>query len=560
MLSQLTIKNFGLIDTIIIEFAKNLNTLTGETGAGKSIVIDALRYVLGDRINSDQIRNPQEPCTVEAIFDLSANTLSHDPLFCEFVSSDDPVTFIIQRTYLPDGKNKIKINGTGITVTQLKEIGNHLVDFHGPHDHQSLLAQESHIAIIDRLSNLTDIQKLYHQEYIQYVSLQEKLNELRHAASSRERELDLLIHQIKELERVPLEPTKYHEYRQQQTMLNNAEKLYEYTNQLIQVLENENTGMNENIHQAFNILSGLNKTDKDTEIFTHHLNQIQSNNDQLLDGLKTYLERLSFEPHEAQKINSFCDTYHDILRKYGPAIEDAQSFYQQAKAKYDFLINLEHSDHALRQNIDTSKEKLETLAKKITVQRKKTGTVLEKTIEKELADLGIKNVQFQCRIETTELNRTGKDTVAFYISPNVGETLKPLAEIVSSGEAARVMLALKKALIDVDPIPVLIFDEIDAQIGGRLGSIIGEKLLQLAQKRQVILITHLPQIAAFAHAHFKVIKEIKNNRTITRVELLNSDDRVSELTHMLSGDNKTDIARKHAQTMLDQAQKNKLTH
>ncbi|MFH1645915.1 MAG: DNA repair protein RecN, partial [Candidatus Omnitrophota bacterium] len=283
------------------------------------------------------------------------------------------------------------------------------------------------------------------------------------------------------------------------------------------------------------------------------LTRIQSDTEELLSELNSYTESLSFEPEEAQRVNAQYNIYYDILRKYGPTIKDAEVFFINAKERFELLNNLEQNSADLDKKIELSKNNLKKTASKITAIRKKQAMFLKDTIEKELSELGIKNVQFECRVEKNELTINGADSVTFYISPNLGEELKPLAEIVSSGEAARVMLALKKALTEVDPIPVLIFDEIDAQIGGRLGTIIGKKLKSIAENRQVILITHLPQIASFADRHFKVFKTVENNRTTTTVSKLEGETRVKELAEMMSGDEKTDISLEHARKILNQA-------
>lgn len=552
MINQLTIQNFGLIDKLSIEFYNGLNILTGETGAGKSILIDALRYALGERLDPSQIRNPELPCTVEAALNLSKEELLTNLLFSEHITKDDP-SLIINRAYMPDGKSKIKINGFAVTLSQLKEIGNHLIDFHGPNDHQMLLSQESHIGILDRLCGIDEHKNIYNEQYKSYTELQKKLSEIKNGRESRDRDIDLLSHQIKELEQAPLDEEKYNELLQKQARLNNSEKLYECANNLIQIFENEKSGVSDALRQTIISMKTLTSIDENTTQFAGRLNQIQESANELISDLQNYLENLSFEPGEAKEINTKCDIYYDIKRKYGPRLLDAEAFYKNIKQKYDFLINLEHNDAELKQKIETILKLLAQTAGKITKERKKTGIGLEQTIEKELKELGIQHVRFQCRIEKTDINQDGQDKITFYISPNLGEDLKPLSEIVSSGEAARVMLALKKALIKVDPIPVLIFDEIDAQIGGRLGTITGKKLRELSKNRQVILITHLPQIASFADAHFKVSKKAEKNRTTTTVDLLDGEMRTKELAKMMSGEKETEIALTHAQELLTKA-------
>lgn len=554
MLSQLTIQNFGLIDRVSIEFCDQLNILTGETGAGKSILIDALRLALGERLNSSQIRDPKLPCTIETVFELTQKDMREHEVFKDYLSEDEP-TLIITRSYLPDGRSKNKVNGFSVTVAQLKEIGNHLIDFHGPHDHQMLLSSDSHLSMLDKLVNFADLKMQYTEVYREYTQIKRKVCGLKDLAESRDRDMDLLNHQIKELEQIPLESSCYEDLLQQQIKINNTEKLYESVNQLIQLFENDPSGITENIRQAFGPLKALNDIDEKTSQWMDNLDQLQENSQQLLLDLKDYAESLCFEPSEAQEINKQCDIYENIKRKYGPTLEDAQNFYAKSKERYELLGNLDHNNSELQKQIHNAEKELKQIANKITKKRKEASLLLQNTIEKELTELGIIHVKFECRFQTQDLGPHGQDKVCFYISPNAGEDLKPLAEIVSSGESARVMLALKKALIKVDPIPVLVFDEIDAQIGGRLGTITGRKLREISRNRQVILITHLPQIASFADAHFKVEKIIKAGRSLTTISRLDAQTRVKEIAKMMSGDKTSHISVTHAEDMLVKASK-----
>ena len=554
MLSSLTIQNFGLIDRLSLEFDGGLNILTGETGAGKSIVIGALRIALGERVSSSQLRDAKKPCVVEAAFDLKSRELRGLDVFEDFLSNEDP-SLIIQRTYSPDGRNKVKINGLSVTIGQLKMIGDYLIDFHGPHDHQMLLSSDSHKGMLDRLVDFGSLLSDYGKVYTEYSQLQKKLEEIQGLAVSRDRELDLIAHQVKELEQVPLEDEAYEDLAQTQTKINNAEKLNDCAGQLIQLLEGGQNGVSESIRQSFGPMRTLNKIDERTASLMGSLDQFQEINEQLLAELHDYTRGLSFDPQEAQEVNNRIDMYDDIKKKYGPTLADAKTFYEEILQKYDLLMNLEHNDSELRQGLESLKKNLISEARKITKVRQKAAVALKQTIEKELSELGIAKVKFEARVEQSEFGNDGQDTITFFISPNAGEDLKPLAQIVSSGEAARVMLALKKALIKVDPIPVLIFDEIDAQIGGRLGTITGKKLREISGSRQVILITHLPQIASFADIHFKVVKSVKDGRALTTVEVLDKEQRVNEIAKMMSGEKTSRVSVEHAHDMLAKAGK-----
>jgi len=372
-------------------------------------------------------------------------------------------------------------------------------------------------------------------------------------AQTRQRDLDLLTHQVKELEALPLSTEKHEELLQEETKLNNAQKLHEHIQTLLRLLDDEESGANVLLRKAFSPLKSLTQIDEKSAKLLDQLSNIQDQSNDLISQLNDYADGLNFDEQTAQNIHNQCDAYADIKRKYGPTLEDAQNFYTQAKEKLDLIKNFEHNDQKLRDTLKSQEKELAQIAQKMTKSRQKSAEDLKTTIESELKELGILQVKFEVRFEKVPFNADGHDKIVFYISPNAGEDLKPLAQIVSSGEAARLMLALKKALIKVDPIPVLIFDEIDAQIGGRLGTITGKKLKELSSCRQVILITHLPQIASFADRHLKVSKSVKAGRTTTEVFLVEGKKRVEEIAQMMSGTNTTKISISHAEAMLAQA-------
>lgn len=554
MLTQLTIKNFGLINDLTIEFTKGLNILTGETGAGKSILIEAIRYLLGERISSSQIRDIKNSCIVEGVFELSKNLIDN-PIIKEFLAGDDS-ELIINRNYSADGKNKIKINGLNITISQLKILGDNLVDIHGAYDHQKLLSPQEHIKILDRLSEVEELKNNFYKLYCQYSDLNNQLNELIQTAKSQSQELETLDYQIKELETVPLDLDKHNQFFNDQKRLQNGERIYENGNAIINALEDNDTGIKSILKQIWLALKNLNQLDESTikysQIFTNITDQIND----LSGQLNSYVDSSAFNPQEANNINATCDIYNTLKRKYGQTIEEVINYYQKIKQRYELLVNIENSDKKIRRDMANLEVELKKLGDKLSKQRKTKAVSLKNTIEEELSQLGMPAVKFICQITSQELNAQGYDNVAFYFSSNLGEDLKPLAQIASSGEAARVMLALKKALIKVDTIPTLIFDEIDAQIGGRLGTITGKKLKELSLNRQVILITHLPQIAAFADSHFKVFKKVENKRTNTFVELLNNKARTQELANMMSGQEKSEISLKHACELISKAERN----
>lgn len=549
MLTQLTVHNYGLIDQLSVEFHEKLNILSGETGAGKSIVVGALRAALGDKMDVSQLREADQPSVIEAVFDCGKNDLCWCEQLQEFMDADDS-TLVIHRTLTPQGRHKIKVNGQAVNIGQLKAIGNRLMDFHGPHDHQMLLNSDYHIELLDQLCDFDESMKQYRQAYKRYLEIKKKIDDLSQMARTRDRELDLLIHQITDLSQVELDEEVYQDILQQKIRVDNAQRLNEAVRNILDLMDEGECSSGELIRQCFSAMNQLNRLDEQCSTFGDELTQIQESHGLLVANLRDYAMSLQFNEQDAQDIHAKSDIYEDIIRKYGPTLDDAKKFYAEAKEKQALLDDLEHNDQELRVQMEKINLELEGFAEKISHLRKKRARALKKTIEKELKELGIAHVRFEAKITKKEFEENGRDAVEFYISPNAGEDLKPMAEIVSSGEAARVMLALKKALIEVDPIPVLVFDEIDAQIGGRLGTITGEKLRDIAQYRQVILITHLPQIASFGDRHHKVIKSVKDSRSITEVIQLDEKQRIVELAQMMSGENESKLSVQHAKDML----------
>lgn len=553
MLKEIIIHNFGLIDELKLEFNSNLTIFTGETGAGKSIILGALRFVLGERFTSSLMRDKSKKCSVQAIFEPSKETFKEIPELSQHIS-DNETELIISRTITPDQKNKISINGLRQTVRDLKALGDKLIDFHGPHDHQMLLSKDAHIMILDRLCAFEKIKSEYQREYDLYTSLQSKLKNLNKFAANRERDLDILSFQIKELEQVDLTLEAYNETLNAFKKIQNAQKLYHEASTLLSLFEAEDQGLSDMTAKACSISSKLSATDEEAHKIETAVSELQNANDSIIIDLQNYLDSISFEPGEAEEITEKCDSYNSIIKKYGPEIEDAADFYAKAKDKYETLIDYEHNDSKLKKELENAKNTLLNTAKTISAKRKKTAKELQGIIESELKDLGIKHVKFECRFERKELDFDGIDDITFYISPNAGEDLKPLSEIVSSGEAARLMLALKRALTKVDPIPVLVFDEIDAQIGGRLGTITGRKLKEISGNRQVLLITHLPQIAAFADEHINVSKNVHNNKTFIQVSNITQAQRLEELSRMMGDDFDNNVAIRHAEEMIKKAE------
>lgn len=550
MLTQIQVQNFALAGKASLSFSPKLNVLTGETGAGKSILIDAIRFVLGERV---EVRPAEgQSCSVEAVFELEKALRNHEWLE-PYRNEDDDSVLILRKDVNAEGKSKVWINGRAATTAALKQIGGLLIDIHGQYDHQQLLDAASHLDLVDRFAKIENLKKDYETVYSEYRSFVQRRDELARLAEGRERELDLLKYQVEEIERAQLQEGEEEELKTEQARYANSEKLYEACTRVLNFLESEERSVSDLLGHAHRDVIFLAKLDPSMETAKTEFENVQLGFEEMSRTFRDYLEGLSFDPDRLAEIEKRLDLIDLLKRKYGGSIGRVLEFFETSKKRYDELSNKEVYEKEIGASIKRILPKLQKLADELTLARKKAGALLKKTIETELGDLQIPYAKFECRIAPKEFAADGQDQVEFMISLNAGEAVLPLAKIISGGEVSRVMLALKKALIKVDPVGTLIFDEIDANIGGRLGEVTGQKLKEISAARQVLLITHLPQIASFADCHFKVAKKVKDGKTVTDYRVIEGEERVSELAQMMSGKKETEISKKHAQEMLSRA-------
>ncbi len=551
MLTQIQVQNFLLAGKASLPFSPELNVLTGETGAGKSILIDAIRFVLGERV---EVRPAEgQTASVEAVFELHDKALRGHEWLEPYKSEDDEDVLILRKEVNLEGKSKVWINGRAATTAALKQIGSLLIDIHGQYDHQLLLDAASHLGLVDRYAKTEDLRKEYGEVYAGYHTLIQRREELAKLAEGRERELDLLKYQVEEIEKADLSESEEEELKTEQARFGNSEKLYEACSRALEYLEGEERSVSELLAKAQRDVSLLAKLDPSIENTKTEFENVQLGFEEMSRSLRDYQESLSFDPDRLSEIEKRLDLIDLLKRKYGSTVGKVLEFFENARRRFDELNNKEVYEKEIEQNLKKILPKLESLADQLTAGRKKAGVLLKKTIETELGDLQIPYAKFECGITQTDFSASGRDGVEFLISLNAGEPVMPLAKIISGGEVSRVMLALKKALIKVDPVGTLIFDEIDANIGGRLGEVTGQKLKEISQARQVLLITHLPQIASFADRHFKVAKKVKDGKTVTEYRVIEGEERVRELAQMMSGRKESEISKKHAEEMLSRA-------
>ncbi len=561
MLQELKITNFAIIDNLSVDFQPGLNVLTGETGAGKSIIIDALNLILGGRADTDSIRTSESSATVEAVLKIDdAATL--DRIRDLGIETDDEV--IIKRIITLEGKNRTYLNNSSITVSALAEIGNHLIDIHGQHDHQSLLHPEQHIELLDRFGKLTKEKSAYTTEYGQYQKKMEQLRTLQAHQSDRLQRQDLLTFQIEEIDKAALEPGEEDDLRGEKNKLNHAEKLHQSVQDTLNALSDRDGSVLELLGRVDRDLEKLPEIDPQLEAQTQRAHNAFYEAQELAEELRDYLKGIEFNPSRLEEIEDRLAEINGLKRKYGNDVAAILEYREKIGEELKSLSMGEEAIDSIEKEIEAHRKTLSNLAVDLARKREKTAEKLKKGVEKELKDLSMKHVQFGVRFvyepdengfttyekKKVKTHANGIGTVEFLFSPNLGEDLKPLARIASGGELSRVMLSLKSILNEQDDIPILVFDEVDAGIGGNVAEKVGVKLKTIASRKQVFCITHLAQIAGMASVHYRVHKSVTGKRTRSTITPLTYDERVEEIARMSGGEIITDATLQHAKEML----------
>ncbi|MDP3920460.1 MAG: DNA repair protein RecN [Candidatus Omnitrophota bacterium] len=559
MLTQISIKNFALIDEMTLDFGAGLNALTGETGAGKSILIDALRMALGERMEIEMVRDKSRPCIIEAAFLATDENLRNKEIFQQILEEGDEYV-ILKREVTLAGRSKNFVNGRVVNLSALRDIACALVDFHGHYDNQRLFEPDSHLEFIDRLAGIVagpsaSLLESYRVIYHQFQKLLRKKESLLAARDGKERQVDLLKYQIEEIESVNPKPDEDLHLTEEKIRLAHAQKLYDLTSEILTALDEKEDSASSLLGSISRCFDDWHRIDDSIEKTKEEMGAVGLNLEEIIRTVQDYRADLSFDEDRLEELESRIDRMEHLKRKYGITIQQVLEFCSEAKEKLDALENSEVYEKDLDKEIDEVLTGLKQNAAALSQKRVKRAADLGKVVEGELRELNIRHARFECRASKGDFGPRGQDIIEFFMSPNAGEPLKPLAEIASSGEASRIILALKRALMKVDSIPTLIFDEIDANIGGRLGRVVGDKLKQISGERQVLLITHLPQIASYADRHIKVEKWVEKGKTQVAYKVLAGQERVQELAQMMSGEDETQISKTHAQEMLKSASK-----
>ncbi len=596
MLTTLRIKNLALVTDLTLELQPGCNVITGETGAGKSIIIGALDLVLGERADRTLIRSGEESCSVEAVFEvtqlcarqlerrapprresashpLAEPVLGAPPPLNQFLEENglEPCAdgqLVLKRTFSANGANRQFVNGSPTTLNTLTTIGEWLVDIHGPHDHQSLLHPAKQLLILDAFGRLEKEREAFSELVRRRTALAAEKSALIVDEKTYAQQLDLLRFQVQEITAARMQPGEDERVEQEFNRASNAARLLQLSQAAVDALSESDNSVLTRAGAVGRALQELQRVDPGAAPLAEWHAQAVGTLRELQAALSRYAEKVDVDPARLAGLEERLDLIHSLKRKYGATLAEVVAFGEEAKRKLQSLEGRDAELARLNAELQKLEAEISRAGEKLSDARRKAIPPLAKAAGRQLEDLGFKQSKFEVAIksataEVTKLksneNRslltpaaaiktTGLDEIEFQFAPNPGEPAKPLRAIASSGEMARVMLALKTVLAAEDEIPVLVFDEVDANVGGETAHAVGEKMRQIAAKRQVLCITHLPQVAAPADAHYVVNKEIKNGRTISEIHLLDKKERVTELTRMLGGQH--DAARKHAEALL----------
>lgn len=558
MLSHLSIQNMAIIESLELDLNSNMTVLTGETGAGKSIIIDAISLLIGDRASTDLIRHHEEMAVVEGVFEIEDN----QPLKAYLTEHEIPyeTQLIVKRTIKRSGSGQIRVNGELLSANQLKEIGQYLVDIHVQHDTHRLFNQDYNYQLIDHFDTSEKVgilNEAYQEALNGYQAAKKKYNDFKKNAENIQKRLDLIIFQKNEIEKINLKVGEFDELEERRHLILNSDKLHKSYNQIMYHLKGEG-GVLERLYETYNLTQSLAQIDTELEPTISQMGDIYYGLEEFLSMISSKSDELNYYPEELDEIESRLNELQQIKRKYRMEIPEIMAYYEQIVEELAQMEDSEHYEQMLVQDLEIAHANVMETGEALNTERVKIAQGIKSQLIKELHDLQLFNAQFDIefkRVKTDDFlsgtySSHGIYEIVFLLSTNKGEPLKPLNKVASGGELSRIMLALKTILNRGQFISTIIFDEIDTGVSGQVASSIGTKMKEIAKQKQVLCITHLPQVAALANHHVHVSKHEKNDRTITSVQELNFDERTQEIARMLSSDNVTESALLNAKQLL----------
>lgn len=565
MLKELRIKNFAIVEDLAVEFFDGLSVLTGATGAGKSIIIGALNLALGERSSSEMIRSGADCAIVEAVFEIKPKNPIEKNL------SESGILYhgnqlIIRREISSKSSGKCFLNDRLVTLANLKSVGDLLADLHGQHEHQSLLDSKEHLTYLDNYAEAGDLLARVGNDYSKLKKKLEELEKLKGIDKVSREKKELYQFQLNEITRAGLSVEEEEKLSAEKKILENSEALFQIASMVFQELYDIDGSIIERLSLT---KKELEKGGEYDPRLKEHIENLNSALLQLNDSsrfLQGYKDSLNFDPEKLEKIRERLNLINNLKKKYGQSVEEVLSYADKIKADLEKIENRDGLIRETEQEIKDLRQILKKDSMLLSDKRKEKGSELSKKIKKELSFLGMERCDFEVKISLPEeenglleingkrfyVDENGIDQVEFYVSPNPGEELKPLAKIASGGEISRIMLALKSVLAKSDQIPTMIFDEVDVGIGGEIAEAVGKRMKTLSSTHQIICITHLQQIASQADYHFKVYKEISKNRTITKIKLLSREERIKEIARMIGGKKISDLSLEHAAEMIEE--------
>ncbi|MBP2031484.1 DNA repair protein RecN (Recombination protein N) [Clostridium algifaecis] len=557
MLLQLNIKNFALIENLTISFGPGFNVLSGETGAGKSILIDAINYILGRKFNKDMIRTGENKTFVEAVFTIE-NPRTRDALNLKEISFDEGLVIISRETF-QSGRSIAKVNGKSILLSDLKDITCTILDIHGQHENQNLLSEENHMDYLDDYGegSIKHLIELYLKDYDKLKKVKNKIHKLSGDGGDGKKLGDFLKYQIDEINSANLKEEEENELNKKFDILSHSEKISNILNKCYNSLyggfENKSSVYDE-IGNVIKDISSIKDINSKIKNINKLLEDAYYNIEEAIEETRDIISNVSYDEKELEYINTRIYEISGYKKKYGNTIKDILDYKDKIQKRYNEIINSDHIVEELKKNKEEIEKSLRIKANDIHCKRCSIAKELEKNVKEELNFIGLEKSVFKIKIElTSEFTEKGMDKVQFYISTNPGEPLKHLEKVVSGGELSRIMLALKTVFVDKDRIPSVIFDEIDTGISGRIAQCVAEKMYAISKKHQVLCVTHLPQIASMSDVHYLVSKEVYNDKTYTRIRKLDNKEKEYELAKMVGGSEVTKITLAHAKELVKMA-------
>ena len=550
MLLEISIKNFAIIEEISLNFEKGMTVLTGETGAGKSIIIDAMNMMLGSRATTDVIRHGAPKAEIEGLFAVESNR--HLTAIFEEQGLEWTDELIIRREILQNGRSVSRINGQMVNLSVLKAVGQHLVDIHGQHDQEELMRPQLHITMLDEFGDAAFFQTkaAYRQTFEDYKRLRKQVVELQRNQQENKARIEMLEFQIAEIEAASLEVDEDVRLEQERQRLLNHKMIADTLTNAYTMLDAEDFSSLANVRSAMNDLESIEEYDPSYKELSGQLAETFYALEDITKRLEDVVDGLEFDGNRLMQVDSRLDLIHSITRKYGGQVKDVLEYLAQITKEYSLLTGSDLSSEELEKELKRLEKSLVTLAQDLSDQRHALAQALENEIQQELADLYMDKARFQVRFSKAKFNREGNEAVEFFISTNPGEDFKPLVKVASGGELSRLMLAIKSAFSRKEGKTSIVFDEVDTGVSGRVAQAIAAKIHKIGQNGQVLAISHLPQVIAAADYQFYIEKISDAHSTVSTVRLLNREERIEEIAKMLAGEDLTEAARQQAEQLL----------